>query len=327
MKFISKVIALVLALSCALLMCACGKTEIANKFDYSRISASGNPSNDYIDTRMTFLSDGLCVTDADDIDVEGINPVYIEAAGVFNLSTKEVMYAHNIFEKNYPASTTKIMTAYLAIKYGNLDDYVTVSERACRLPSGASEAGLRAGDIISVRDLLYGLILVSGNDSAICLAEYISGSVEAFAELTNNELKKIYATDTNFVNPNGIHDDDHYTSCYDLYLIFNEALKNPTFLDLINTVSYEASVTHKNGETGVLKYKTTNKFLSGEVSFPDSYSIVGGKTGTTFDAGKCLVLLTINGKGEQVVFITLGADSKERLYGFMAEMMRGVESK
>ena len=327
MKYISKVITLILLLCCMVLICACSKTEVADKFDYSRISASGNPSNDYIDTKISFLSDGLCVTDANDIDNPNINPVYIEAAGVFNISTKEVMYAHHLFDRNYPASTTKIMTAYLALKYGNLDDYVTVSKEACDLPSGASTAGLTPGDVISVRDLLYGLILVSGNDSAVCLAEYISGSVDAFADLTNEELNKIYATSTHFVNPNGIHADNHYTSCYDLYLIFNEALKNPVFLDLINTVKYEATVTHKNGDEGILKYKTTNKFLSNEVSYPNSYSIVGGKTGTTFDAGKCLVLLTINGKGEQVIFITLGADSKERLYGFMEEMMRAVEVK
>ena len=83
---------------------------------------------------MSFMSDGLCVTDSDDIDNPDINAVYIDAAGAFNISTKEVMYAHNIFEKNYPASTTKVMTAYLAIKYGNLDDYVTVSSEACKLP-------------------------------------------------------------------------------------------------------------------------------------------------------------------------------------------------
>ncbi|MCR5373816.1 MAG: D-alanyl-D-alanine carboxypeptidase [Lachnospiraceae bacterium] len=326
MKYINKIGALILIIGC-LFLSACGVVEVTDKFDYSRISASGNPSNDYIDTKISFLSDGLCVTDSNDIDNPDINPVYIEAAGVFNLSTKEVVYAHHLFDKNYPASTTKIMTAYLALKYGNLDDYVTVSKEACDLPSGASTAGLTPGDVISVRDLLYGLILVSGNDSAICLAEYISGSVEAFSDLTNEELNNIYATSTHFVNPNGIHADNHYTSCYDLYLIFNEALKNPVFLDLINSVKYEATVTHKNGEEGVLKYKTTNKFLSNEASYPASYSIVGGKTGTTFDAGKCLVLLTINGKGEQVIFITLGADSKERLYDFMEEMMRGVEAK
>ena len=325
MKSINKFLAVSLIASLILVLTACGKSELTNRFDISRISASGNPSNDYIDTRMSFMSDGLCVTDSDDIDNPDINAVYIDAAGAFNISTKEVMYAHNIFEKNYPASTTKVMTAYLAIKYGNLDDYVTVSSEACKLPSGASTAGLQPGDVISVRDLLYGLILVSGNDSAIALAEYISGSVEAFAELTNNELEKIYATNTHFVNPNGIHADNHYTSCYDLYLIFNEALKDPIFLDLINTVGYNAVVTHKNGEEGILKYKTTNKFLSGEASYPSSYSIVGGKTGTTFDAGKCLVLLTINKKGEQVVFITLGAETKERLYGFMEEMMKALE--
>ena len=327
MKYISKFSAFILVICCLISLCACGTVEVTDRFDYSRISASGNPSNDYIDTKISFLSDGLCVTDQNDIENPNINPVYIEAAGAFNISTKEVMYAHHLFDKNYPASTTKIMTAYLAIKYGNLDDYVTVSKEACKLPSGASTAGLTPGDVISVRDLLYGLILVSGNDSAICLAEYISGSVEAFAELTNEELNKIYATSTHFVNPNGIHADNHYTSCYDLYLIFKEALKNPVFLDLINTVKYDATVTHQNGEEGILKYKTTNKFLSNDASYPDSYSIVGGKTGTTFDAGKCLVLLTINGKGEQVIFITLGADSKERLYGFMEEMMRALEVK
>ena len=322
MKRISKVF--VISLIMIMILAGCGKAELTNVFDVERISSTGNPSNEYVSKRITFASNGLCVVEGD-IDNERINPVYIKAAAAFNITRSETLYAFNVFDKNYPASTTKILTAYLTLKNASLDDYVTITKEMIDIPEGAATAALREGDIISVRELLYGLMLPSGNDAARALAIYTFGSLEAFNEAANKELETIYATKSHFVNPNGIHNDDHYTSVYDMYLIFNEAIKDNRFVDLISTKSREASVTHKDGDEDTYKYKTTNKFLNGDEKAPEGYKIIGGKTGTTNDAGKCLVLLAKNSAGDDIIFIVFGADSKERLYDFMAEMMRGVE--
>lgn len=142
-----------------------------------------------------------------------------EGAGTFNLATNTVTYAQNIYEKLYPASTTKILTAYIALKYGNLEDYVTVSENAADQASDSSVCGLKAGDVVQLKDLLYGMMLKSGNDAAIAIAEHIGGSVEGFADMMNQEALAMGATRSHFVNPNGLPDENHYTSVYDLYLI------------------------------------------------------------------------------------------------------------
>ena len=129
------------------------------------------------------------------------------SAGVFNLATNTVTYAQNIYDKMYPASTTKIMTAYLAIKYGNLDEYVTISENVLNLDPDSSVCNLKPGDIISLRDLVYGLLIKSGNDAAVAIAEHISGSEEAFAALMNEEVAAMGASCTHFMNAHGLPDE------------------------------------------------------------------------------------------------------------------------
>ena len=114
----------------------------------------------------------------------------------------------------------KILTLYLALKYGTLSDIVTVSDNAVAVPSDSSVAGLRSGVQLTLEDLLYGLMLPSGNDSAVAIAEHISGSVDAFVELMNKEANALGATNSHFVNPHGYHDENHYTTAYDLYLSF-----------------------------------------------------------------------------------------------------------
>ena len=163
----------------------------------------------------TFASQ-LCVTDAD-VAMEGYTQdASLHAVGLFDVQGKNVLYADQIFEPLYPASTTKIMTAYVALKYGNLDDMVTVSERATDFAEDEQVCGLQAGDQLSLRDLLNGLLLYSGNDCAVAIAEHVSGSVEAFVDKVNEEARNLGATGTHFVNPHGLQNEDHYTTAYDL---------------------------------------------------------------------------------------------------------------
>jgi D-alanyl-D-alanine carboxypeptidase (penicillin-binding protein 5/6) len=246
-----------------------------------------------------------------------------EAAGVFNTATNTITYAQNIYERMYPASTTKILTAYLAIKYGNLSDVVTISDNAVNLASDSSKCGLQAGDQMTLQDLLYGLMLRSGNDAAIAIAEHISGSVEAFVDLMNQEAQQLGATGSHFMNPNGLPDENHYTTVYDLYLIFQKALQDETFYQLISTSSYTTNYTAADGSAKTQDWSSTNQYKTGESKLPDGFTLVGGKTGTTGDAGFCLVLLTDNAGGQPVISIVLKADCKSNLYLMMNEILAG----
>ena len=221
----------------------------------------------------------------------------------------------------YPASTTKILTAYLAITQANPDDTVTISEHAADQSSDSSVCGMRAGDRIKLSDLLYGLMLKSGNDAAVAIAEHISGSEEAFAELMNETARSFGATNSHFVNANGLHDEDHYTCVYDLYLIFAHAIEEDFFMQLIQTTSYTVYYTDASGTQASQTWTNTNKYLNGEVTQPDGITVLGGKTGTTNAAGYCLLLLSNHDKKEPVISVILKSDGRSNLYYVMNQVL------
>lgn len=300
-------------------------TALERPYDvYATANHTGNGTTAGEINVKTYFSNNLCVAEDADLGTDTTDSQVAEGAGTFNLATNTVVYAKNIYQKLYPASTTKILTAYITLKYcEDLDVLVTVSDHAADQASDSSVCGVKAGDVMSLRDLLYGMMLRSGNDAAIAIAEHISGSEEAFAELMNQEAAVLGATQSHFVNPNGLPDPEHYTSVYDLYLIFNAALKNELFLNIISTKSYDVSYTDAQGAAVEKNWENTNLYLSGHAKAPDGFTVIGGKTGTTGEAGYCLVLYSQNSQGQPIISIVLKADGKSNLYLLMNEMLKG----
>ncbi len=165
------------------------------------------------------------------------------------------------------------------------------------------------------------MLLRSGNDAAIVIAEHISGSVEAFAELMNREAAMLGATQSHFVNPNGLPDPEHYTSVYDLYLMLAAAVKYETFVDAIHMDAYTASYRDAAGAAVQKTWENTNLYINGQAEAPDGIEIIGGKTGTTNDAGYCLALYSRKASGEELISIVLKADVRANLYLLMNEML------
>ena len=184
-----------------------------------------------------FASDLCVVEDEGSFDE---NYVTSEAAALFDVSDRETLYSKEAFERLYPASITKVMTALVAIKNGDLNARVVVTDDAVITESGATLCGIEPGDTLTLEQLLYGLMLPSGNDAGAAIAVHIAGSIDKFADMMNQEAASLGATGTHFVNPHGLNDPDHYTTAYDLYLIFNEALKYPVFRQIVGTTSYTA---------------------------------------------------------------------------------------
>ncbi len=264
--------------------------------------------------------DELCVT-SDNISSDGFQTEdEFHAIALFQLDDAEVVYAEDVHEKLYPASTTKILTVYLALKYGNLEDKVTVSENAVGVPLDSSRAGLRTGDQLTLEALLYSLMLPSGNDSAVAIAEHISGSVEEFTKLMNAEAVKLGATNSNFINPHGYQDENHYTTAYDLYLIFNECVKYDKFQEIVSSSEYHTKITQKNGTYREVTWKQSNQYVNGAREIPKNISVIGGKTGTTDEAGACLILYSKRNDSPYISII-MGADSKTILYDNMSELI------
>lgn len=270
-------------------------------------------------------ADNLCVANEDvDFDAFHTNDEF-HGALLFDIENQKILYSERVNERLYPASTTKIMTAYLALKYGHLDDYITISENAIDVPSDSSTAHLLKGDILSLKDLLYALMLPSGNDSAVAIAEYISDSTDAFVELMNKEAIALGATNTHFVNPHGYQDKEHYTTAYDLYLIFNECIKNETFLQIIASKSYNTVIKQADGSIREVTWPQSNQFISGGRDIPNGITLIGGKTGNTFDAGSCILLYGHNSKQTPFITIIMGATSRRNLYDNMTFLLRAIE--
>lgn len=319
MKCTNKFLALVLALSLTICLTGCSKDNTS--YDVYKTSHNfGIIQGDYASESNLFASN-LAVTDTTNVGMDTVDSQVASGAGVFNLATKEVTYSQNIFEKLYPASTTKILTAYVALKYGDLDQEITVSENACDQAEDSSVANLNPGDKMTLRDLLYGLMLRSGNDAAIAIAEGISGDVDTFVNLMNQEATALGAVNSHFVTPNGLHDEEHYTTVYDMYLIFNAAIQNDDFRTILQTTTYNVFYTTSDGTETSQTWNTTNYYLLGKEQAPDGITVIGGKTGTTGEAGYCLVLLSKNEQNQQIISIVFDADARTNLYYLMNEIL------
>ena len=263
----------------------------------------------------------LCVASGD-VQLSGFkDDTTLHGAALFDLENESVVYGYNLYDRLYPASTTKVLTAYVALKYGNLEDQVTVSANATDFNWDESICGLQTGDTLSMYDLLCGLMLVSGNDAAAAIAEHISGSTEEFAELMNREAAALGATGTHFVNPHGLPDDNHYTTVYDLYLFFSACMKDERFVDIISMDSYTVELKGADGTVRTDEWEPTHFYASGEATAPEGIHIVGGKTGTTLKAGNCVILYEEASDGSPYISVIMGAETKPLLYEEMNRLL------
>ena len=164
--------------------------------------------------------------------------------------TGTVLYEKNAYEKNYPASTTKMLTAILTLENCDLDDTAIVSEKALMsVPYDYTNANLQVDEELTIRDLLYAFLIPSANDCGFVLAEHIAGSTEKFADMMNLKAAEIGCKNTHFTNPSGIQDENHYSTAYDLALIGRYAMKNDVFREIVSTSSYNLPITNKYDST------------------------------------------------------------------------------
>lgn len=238
--------------------------------------------------------------------------LYSEAAILIDSNTGKVLYEKNSKEKKYPASTTKILTAILAIENCDLNDTATVSyDAVMSVPSGYSNAALQIGEELTVGQLLEVLLVHSANDAANVLGEHIGGSIESFATMMNTKLEELGCNDTHFTNPSGKHDDNHYTTAYDLAKIAQYCMKNSTFRSIVSKSSCTIAPTNKYEQR---HYNNTNDLvIPSENKRADNYYYkyaIGVKTGYTKQAKNCLITAS-NKDGFELISVVLGAGPTE----------------
>lgn len=227
---------------------------------------------------------------------EGVPEVNSRSCVVLDRLSKNILYGKNEKNKVKMASTTKIMTAIVVLENSSLDTTVEASKKAAG--TGGSRLGLKTGDKITIRDLMYGLMLCSGNDAAVCLAESVGGSIEGFAELMNTKAQELGLSNTHFESPHGLDSDGHYTTAYELAIISDYALKNSTFCNIVGTKNYTVAI------NGLPKNLSNTNELLGNLN-----GVYGIKTGFTNGANRCLVTACKRGDMD-IICVVLGADTK-----------------
>lgn len=225
----------------------------------------------------------------------------------------EVLYAKNAYEKMYPASITKIMTSLLvleAVERGeiSLDTPVTATASAiASVPADSSTQDIKAGEILTVEQLLYCDLVASANEACVILAELVGGTVEQFVERMNQRAAELGMTGTHFVNPHGYHDEDHYSTAYDIYLMAREAMKHETFRTIVSTAKYVVPATNMSEERTL---RTTNALMDNWRITGYTYSkAIGIKTGSTSAAGQCLAAAAVDEEGRTFYCVILGAEN------------------
>lgn len=259
----------------------------------------------------------------DDADFE------YEAGLLINQTKNSVVCAVNPHKQIYPASMTKILTAVVVMDAVNsgqisLNDTVVIRKEIEFNEANVTALGLEPGDYITVNELLHGLLISSYNDCAIALARYVSGSVSDFVDLMNKKAQELGATNSHFVNPHGLHDNNHYTTPYDLYLIFKEFLKYDTLVQIDSSSSYVLTM-YKDSEKITTELTPTNAFLSNSVEMPTGYHITGWKTGTTEKAGSCIIVEFVNDDtNEEYICLVSNAKDHETLYQNVNDMLKQI---
>ncbi len=263
---------------------------------------------------IVILANNICFANIDDdevIDINEIKKETIEAVSknteelklnskiglIFDRNSKTILYEKNGLKQVPMASTTKIMTAIVVLENANLDDIVTISKKAAG--TGGSRLGLKTNDKITVHDLLYGLMLKSGNDAAVALAEHVGGGIDGFAELMNKKASEMGLVNSHFVTPHGLDQEKHYTTAYELACMADYALNIPKFREIVGSKKYNITI---NARSSLIE--NTNELLG------NLYGVYGVKTGFTNGAGRCLVT-ACKRDDIDIITVVLSANTKK----------------
>lgn len=251
------------------------------------------------------LSSTVMATDMPDLEISSPSAILVDA------NTGRVFYEKDADTKRYPASTTKIMTALLVLEnVEDLQQVATVSYDAVfSIPSGYATDLLKVGEELTIEELLYALLVKSSNEAAVVLAEYVAGSVDSFVSMMNTKAAELGCNNTNFVNPNGVHDENHYTTARDLATIAREAMKNEDFKKFVSTASHTLPGTNKYERTD-RSLVTTNDLIRKSSTNYYSYA-TGIKTGFTTPAQNCLVAGASH-DGVDLIAVVLKTGDNER---------------
>ena len=309
---------------CSFLLGGCGSVNVSVPYTLDSNVSAFSITDHNTDIKMDSFASNLCVGNVNVTKNTSVNMTEATSAALFDVNKTNIIYGKNIHERLAPASLTKVLTAVVALEEGNLEDIITVTKDVKITESGATLCGLKEGDTLTLNQALHALLIQSANDAANAIAIHLGGSLEGFATLMNQKAVELGATNSHFVNPHGLSDDDHYTTAYDLYLIFNKAIEYELFREIIHMDNYSTIYQDSVGNDKEMEFSTTNLFLRGNYNSPDKVTVIGGKTGTTMAAGNCLIVLTKDTAGNPYISVILRSKERQLMYEQMIDLLEEI---
>ena len=232
--------------------------------------------------------------------------MYSEYALLINISNGRILFSHQADVQTYPASVTKIMTVLIGLEHGDMDEPVTVNaDFEALFRAGAMQSGFRYGEVRSLSEILHAIMLPSGAEATWSLANHIAGNYEGFVDLMNGKARELGMSNTHFVTATGLHDDDHYTTANDIAILMEYALAIPEFRSIFIARTYELATPNSLGST-----MHSTLFTVAPRTIFEGGEILGGRTGFTTPAGRCLASLATDGNDE-FILITFGAPNSD----------------
>lgn len=306
-----------------LLLCGCAEKQVMLPFDISSSETAFTFETSNENNTVEPFAAAIAVPDGDLESGEELpsGPDSYGSAILVDTAGSGFLYSRNALAVLYPASMTKILTAIVALKNSSPDAVLTADESCVFTEGDVQKIGLKPGDSMTLDQALHLLLIYSANDVAQLIAVNIGGSTEGFADMMNEEAKRLGATNSHFVNPHGLQDENHFTTAYDMYLMFNEAVKSEEIVQIIGTVNYSTVFRHADGSEASFSCDNTNRFLKGSAVAPMNVNVVGGKTGTTLAAGGCLVMLSRDSGGNNYISCVMKGSTIDTTYDKTASML------
>lgn len=315
-------IALLAGILALLLFSRMGKLQ--EPMTYNRSQGMSGPSAKEGALLVEGVAKNLCVGESN-THLEGIEGHEGEIAGLFDLQDKEILFSQNLHEKVSPGSINQLMVALTAYEELNMEDSVTIEQEDVVGRRLGRSSGLATGNVVTVQQLIHGVLVYSAQDACYALARIAAGDKDAFVEHMNQKAQEIGMTNTVFSNVTGAEDENQYTTVYDLYLLFHQLLEYPDLIHAMGLSSYTMNSTKSNGDVKQQILDTDNPYLTGNLSVPKGVTVLGGKYMST-KTQYATALLVQNNYGDAFVLIVYRADSEETMNTRIREMLGKINS-
>ena len=309
----------------ALCLSGCG-SSFPSPYSTSLISQEVTRGSALEDLKADSFAKDLCVFSGDEpvpgLELSGST----ECILLVDLNNKERLASTNAFKSIHPASTTKLMTALVAMENCSMDEIITCGDEVTGFAYDETTLPVKVGDTMTMDQALHFMLMLSANDVANAIAVHCAGSISGFCDMMNAKAIEIGATNTHFSNPHGLDSDDHMTTAYDLYLILNECFKYEKFSEIVSSSEYSTVYFDSQGKTIERTVRSTDLFIrtDKDVSPPPGITVIGGKTGTTGGAGHCLIVLCKDSSGNPYISCVMGTPDTDTLYSHQQSVMSQI---